>query len=86
MAHKRYNPKSVPKPIATYSQGMEVAAGATGEEFFQHALPHERSGRNHWRGRIGDKLDILLQEIDEAYREDWAFVVDYINALPFRRL
>ena len=23
--------------------------------------------------------------IDEVYREDWAFVVDYINALPFRR-
>ncbi len=23
--------------------------------------------------------------IDEAYREDWAFVVDYIKALPYRR-
>ncbi len=34
----------------------------TGEEFFQHALPHERSGMSHWRGRIGDKLDILLAE------------------------
>jgi len=34
----------------------------TGEEFFQHALPHERSGMSHWRKRIGDKLDILLQE------------------------
>ena len=34
----------------------------TGEEFFQHALPHERSGLSHWRKRIGDKLDILLQE------------------------
>jgi len=34
----------------------------TGEEFFQHALPHERSGMSHWRNRIGDKLDILLQE------------------------
>ena len=34
----------------------------TGEEFFQHALPHERSGMSHWRGRIGDKLEILLAE------------------------
>ncbi len=28
MAHKMYNPKSVPKPITTYSQGMEAAPGA----------------------------------------------------------
>jgi IS5 family transposase len=34
----------------------------TGEEFFQHVLPHERSGMSHWRKRIGDRLDILLQE------------------------
>ena len=34
----------------------------TGEEFFQHAFPHERSGLTHWRGRIGDRLDMLLQE------------------------
>ena len=34
----------------------------TGEEFFQHELRHERSGMSHWRKRIGDKLDILLQE------------------------
>ena len=34
----------------------------TGEEFFQHVLPHERSGMSHWRKRIGDHLDILLQE------------------------
>ncbi len=34
----------------------------TGEEFFQHALPHERSGLSHWRKRIGDHLDILLAE------------------------
>jgi len=34
----------------------------TGEEFFQHALRHERSGMSHWRRRIGDRLDILLQE------------------------
>jgi len=34
----------------------------TGEVFFQHRFPHERSGLSHWRRRIGDKLDILLQE------------------------
>ncbi len=34
----------------------------TGEEFFQHELRHERSGMSHWRKRIGDKLEILLQE------------------------
>ncbi len=34
----------------------------TGEEFFQHALAHERSGMSHWRKRIGGRLDILLQE------------------------
>ena len=34
----------------------------TGEEFFRHAFPHERSGLTHWRGRIGDKLELLLQE------------------------
>jgi len=34
----------------------------TGEEFFQHALAHERSGMSHWRKRIGDHLDILLAE------------------------
>ena len=34
----------------------------TGEAFFQHALPHERSGMSHWRERIGDHLDSLLAE------------------------
>ena len=34
----------------------------TGAEFFQHQLPHERSGMSHWRKRIGDRLDILLAE------------------------
>ena len=34
----------------------------TGEEFFQHELCHERSGMSHWRNRLGEKLDILLQE------------------------
>ncbi|HZD52364.1 MAG TPA: IS5 family transposase, partial [Woeseiaceae bacterium] len=34
----------------------------TGETVFQHELPHERSGLSHWRKRIGDKLEVLLQE------------------------
>ena len=34
----------------------------TGEEFFQHHLRHECSGMSHWRNRLGEGLDILLQE------------------------
>jgi len=34
----------------------------TGEEFFQHKFPHERSDLSHWRKRLGDKLDLLLAE------------------------
>ena len=34
----------------------------TGEEFFQHAFPHERSDLSHWRGRLGGKLELLLAE------------------------
>jgi transposase, IS5 family len=34
----------------------------TGEEFFQHSFPHERSDLSHWRKRFGDKLKLLLAE------------------------
>jgi IS5 family transposase len=34
----------------------------TGEEFFQHAFPHERSDLTHWRKRLGEKLELLLAE------------------------
>ena len=34
----------------------------TGEEFFRHTFPHERSDLSHWRKRIGDKLELLLAE------------------------
>jgi transposase, IS5 family len=34
----------------------------TGEEFFQHEFPHERSDLSHWRKRVGDKLELLLAE------------------------
>ncbi|MFK4581297.1 hypothetical protein ABIF83_004744 [Bradyrhizobium ottawaense] len=43
-----------------------ASAGSTtrisGEEFFQHAFPHERSDLSHWRKRLGDKLELLLAE------------------------
>ena len=35
----------------------------TGEIYFQHRVPHERSGLSHWRNRLGaDILDRLLRE------------------------
>lgn len=34
----------------------------TGEEFFQHEFPHERSDLSHWRKRLGGKLELLLTE------------------------
>ena len=34
----------------------------TGETFFQHAFPHERSDLSHWRKRLGDKLELLPAE------------------------
>ena len=39
-----------------------ISNTSAGEEFFQHELVHERSGLSHWRKRVGDRLDILLQE------------------------
>ena len=34
----------------------------TGQEFFQHTFPHQRSDLSHWRGRLGDRLELLLAE------------------------
>jgi transposase, IS5 family len=34
----------------------------TGEEFFQHEFPNERSDLSHWRNRLGDRLELLLAE------------------------
>ena len=35
----------------------------TGEAYFQHKVPHERSGMSHWRRWLGpDFLDLLIQE------------------------
>ena len=41
----------------------------TGEEFFQHAFPHKRSDLNHWRQRLGDKLELLLGACGWRMRE-----------------
>jgi IS5 family transposase len=35
----------------------------TGEEFFQHVFPHERSDLSHWRKRLGDKLELLAESL-----------------------
>jgi transposase, IS5 family len=34
----------------------------TGEEFFRHVFPHERSDLSHWRKRLSSKLELLLAE------------------------
>src|SRR6202048_2554568 len=34
----------------------------TGEEFFQHTFPHERSDLSHWRKRLCAKVELLLAE------------------------
>lgn len=48
----------------------------TGEEFFRHALPHERSGLTHWRHRIGDRLELLLRESLRVAHETGALKPD----------
>jgi transposase, IS5 family len=40
----------------------------TGEEFFQHASPHEHSDLSHSRKRLGDKLELSLAESTGALR------------------
>jgi IS5 family transposase len=48
----------------------------TGEEFFQHRFPHERSGLSHWRERIGNRLEVLLQESLRVAHEAGALKTD----------
>ena len=40
----------------------------TGEEFFQHEFPHERSDLSHWRKRLGDKLELLAESLRVAHQ------------------
>lgn len=34
----------------------------TGEEFYQHSFPHDRSVLSHWRKRVGEGLEVVLRE------------------------
>ncbi len=45
----------------------------TGEEFFQHAFPHERSDLSQWRKWLGGKLELLLAASLGAAHEAGAF-------------
>ena len=42
----------------------------TGKEFFQHAFPHERSDLSHWRKRLGDRLELLLEKRRIRFEQD----------------
>ena len=48
----------------------------TGETFFQHRFPHERSSMSHWRRRLGDRLEILLAESLRVAHETGALKPD----------
>jgi IS5 family transposase len=48
---------------ASVSAGSTIRTSSiTGETFFQHSFPHERSDLSHWRKRLGERLDLLLAE------------------------
>jgi hypothetical protein len=47
----------------------------TGEEFFQHEFPHERSDLSHWRKRLGAKLELPLAESLRVAHESGALRV-----------
>ena len=47
---------------------------STGEEFFQHTFPHERSDLSHWRKRLGGKLELLAHESGALRTKDLARV------------
>jgi IS5 family transposase len=51
----------------------------TGEEFFQHEFPHERSDLSHWRKRLGDKLELLLAESLRVAHESGALRTRDLN-------
>ena len=50
----------------------------TGEEFFQHAFPHQRSDLTHWRKRLGDKLELLLAESLRVAHESGALNLNHL--------
>lgn len=52
----------------------------TGEIYFQHVVPHERSGLSHWRGRLGaDFLDALIQESLRVAHRTGALTGDHLE-------
>ena len=53
----------------------------TGEAFFQHRFPHERSGLSHWRRRIGDTLDLLLAESLRVAHETGALKPQHLTRI-----
>src|SRR4030095_8003845 len=54
----------------------------TGEEFFQHEFPHERSDLSHWRKRLGDKLELLLAESLRVAHESGALRTKALALVP----
>ena len=48
--------KGYPTRASASAGSMTYFQYLTGEEFFQHAFPHERSDLSRWRKRLGDKL------------------------------
>ena len=50
------------KGCASAGSTTPISNTSPARSIFQHAFPHERSGLTHWRGWIGDRLDLLLQE------------------------
>jgi IS5 family transposase len=54
----------------------------TGQEFFQHGFPHERSDLSHWRKRLGDKLELLLAESLRVAHESGALRTKDLARVP----
>lgn len=57
----------------------------TGEEFFQHAFPHERSNLSPWRKRLGEKLVQQIRgRLTRRYGDgDWMLDDDLPKAAAF---
>src|SRR6516165_3608257 len=69
----------LPKPILRSDEGVSERwvydpyfQHFTGEEFFQHEFPHERSDLSHWRKRLDGKLEgpMRLTETADRPRSD----------------
>ena len=62
----------------------------TGEEFFQHEFPHERSALSHWRKRLGDmsiyspKQTATVAQLAEAFAAAVGEPPDVLPIMVFR--